>query len=336
MSGRIRRSAVAAVRISLISGGAALSWLALSAGTATADDGGERTSIGSVTSVVESVGTPMESVIQEVSAPLDSVNAVAPASPTQIGKVSNHVSAAPEIVANISVIDTVAPVTDLADAGVSQVPVVNAVVPQGTTTAVTQPVLEIVDSAVAPVLPPVQEVAAPVVEVLVPVAETLDPVVEVVEPILDPAAVIDPVAPVITLPELADVEEPAEPQSAPAQAAAAGAAAGAAFSSVQLAEDLPVPADAASPPSQAADYALQEAPQLALGSAQPTVDSPDSPAILSGAGAGSSGSLGSGSVGAADTPSFFNFDIPSCLVSQSGYSAALPHGPSFDPGSTPD
>lgn len=227
---RIRRSAAAALRISLISGCAALGWLALSAGAATADDGGERNLLGSVTSVVGSVSTPVESVVQDVTAPLKpTVEVVAPASPKAVENdpaVSDPVSNVPAVVDNLSVSKTVAPVTDGVDSAVSQVPIVNDVLPSGTAT-ITEPVLETVDSAVAPVLSPVQQVVTPVVEVLDPIVEAVAPVVEVVDPIVKPVVdpvvdvvnpVVDPAPPVVELPDPVDpgdVGEPALPDAGP-------------------------------------------------------------------------------------------------------------------------
>ncbi|WP_299167368.1 hypothetical protein [uncultured Arthrobacter sp.] len=233
MSRRIRQSFASTARISLLSAAGALGLLALSAGAANADDDGKQGLLGSVTSVVESVSTPVEAVVEEVSEPLDTaMKVIAPASATPDAKapgISAVVQGAPEIIADIGVVNTVAPVTDLVDRVVAKVPIVNAVVPQGTTTAVTQPVLEVVDVAAAPVLPSVQEVVTPVVEVLVPVTETVDPVVEVVRPVVDPVVdpvvevvepvadpvvevvqPVTPVAPVVPIPDLVDVVEPVE------------------------------------------------------------------------------------------------------------------------------
>lgn len=395
MSWCIRPSAAAAVRISLISGGAALSWLAFSAGAATADDG-EQSLLGSVTSVVESDTTPVESVVQDVSVPVKpAVEAVAPTPSEPVGErpgVSDLVSSVPEFIGNLSVSETVAPITNVVDSALSQVPVVNDVLPSGTVTTITQPVLETVDSAVAPVLPPVQQVVSPVVEVLDPIVETVDPVVDVVDPVVKPIVspvadvvepIVDPAPPVVDRLDLVDVVEPVLPEAAPAvptdPAASSstgdteaggtgtiGEARGEVAAGVTVAASEPSSLDERSPraqtavagpvrltdgpseqanmssPSsqiahhQGARYNVQEAPQLVLADAQPMADSLGSPASASGTGGASSGSSSSGGMGAADTTAFFDFELSSAVSPQSGYSAALPQGPTFDPGSTPD
>lgn len=401
MNRRIRRSAASALRISLISGCGALGWLALSAGAATAnDDGGEQGLLGSVTSVVESVATPVKSVVEEVSAPLvPTVEAVVPASSEPVEKqpvkkppaVSDLVSNVPEFVGDLSVSETVEPVTNVVDSTLDQVPVVNSVLPPDTTTGIIQPVLETVDSAVAPVIAPVQHVVTPVVEVLDPVVETLDPVVELVDPIVKPIVdpvvdVVDPVVkpapPVVQVPDRADVVEPVLPDAAPVVPTdpapfpgsggveagdtatvratqddnASGFMAPAAESEsssadertpraqtpssgpMQLTGDSSARAEVSfhGPNYQGAQHKVQEAPQLALADVEPTTDPLGSPANSLGTSAASAGSSASGGMGAADTPSLFAFNLSSLVSLQAGYSGALPQGPTFDPGSTPD
>jgi hypothetical protein len=378
MSRRIRRSVAAAVRVSLISFGGALGLLALSSGAASADDGEPAPGLaGSVVSVVESVGTPLESVVQEISAPLSSAtNAVAPASSSQrmtdAPAVSEIVSDVPDAIGGISVVDAVAPVTTVVDSVVAQVPVANAVVPQGTTTAVTQPVLESVDFVAAPVLPPAEQVVAPVVEVLVPVAETVDPVVEVVEPIVKPVIdpvvdvvepVVKPAVPVVTLPEPVDVVEavpapaPAEPSDADPQLSENEEVAPASATPVRPSVDAPSSTQSVLLPqalfaaevaeesaagagggssAQGAVHVLQGVPDLASADLQHPAGSLRATAGSATAGATGAGSTGSGTPYAAEARFSFDFDLSSTGPSQPDYAAALPTGPTFNPGSTPD
>lgn len=287
MSRRNRRSLISSVRISLLSVGGAFGLLALSAGAAQAVDAGERNLLGSVTSVVESVTTPVESVVQNISGPLGGVveavpvEAVAPIPSNQnsaLPAVSDVIQNVPPAIANISAVETVAPVTSLVDAAVSELPVVNVIVPPGTTTAVTQPVLEAVDAAAAPVLPPVQEVVTPVVEVLVPVAETLDPVVEVVHPVVDPVVevlepvtdpvieVVRPTAPdeiVAPLPEPVSVDPPVLPE-APTEPSVADPQVSAEEEVATLMAPIRLPGEALP--------AAQEAPETTVVSGSVTVD----------------------------------------------------------------
>lgn len=393
MNRRIRRSAAAAVRISLLSGGAALSWLALSAGAATADDGGELSSLGSVTSAVETVTAPVEAIVQEVAAPPASKPAAASTSSNQainVPAVSDVVSSVPQTVADISVVETIAPAIEVIDTGLSEAPIVNAVVPQRTTMTIAQPVLEVVDTAATPVLAPVQEVAAPLIEVVEPVVEVVEPVVravdpvveivepvvEVVEPIVEPVTepivavlnpVVQPVVPVATVPASANVVESVVPETVPESLAAepkfSGAERGAAVSAapVQLNVDAPgTTQDAPQAPlvaqaakesadsigSGASSYGavqsyggvheLQGLPSLAFADHQQPTGFQGITAGTANAGASGAGSAGSGTPYAADARFSFLFDLSSAGTSQPGRAAALPTGPSFDPGSTPD
>ncbi|GAB3548044.1 hypothetical protein GCM10027404_11240 [Arthrobacter tumbae] len=404
MNRRIRRSAAAAVRISLISAGGALGWLALSAGTAIADDDGKLTSLGSVTSVVESVTTPVEAIVQDVAAPLTPKPAATASTSSnqtiELPAVSDVVSSVPENVGNLNVVEVVAPATQLIDAGLSQTPIVNVVVPQGTTTAVTQPVLEVVDSTVAPVLQPVQQVVTPVVEVIEPVVRTVDPVIDVVEPVVSPVVkvvdpvvdvvepvvspvidpvidvvdpVVKPVVPVVALPEPADVIAPtdvvepadvvevvptevaAEPSVVDSDSSSDELRAAALKAPVELSVDVttqnaPLPqappavaveeGTVATPSgarlSQGAVHELQGFPSFAsVDHQQPAGPLGVSPGSAN-TGVIGSGSVGSGSPYATNAQFSFDFVLSSAGSPQSGYLAALPSGPTFDPGSTPD
>lgn len=185
MNRRFGRSVAVAARASLIGGLSALGLLALSATAANADDGGQQGLLGSVTSVVE-----------EVVAPSEAPSGV-------VGKVS-------DLDGGVSAVRLVAPVAGVVDSTLSQVPVVNNVLPADAVTSVTQPLLEPADTALSPVLTPVGEVIEPVLDVVNPVIDAVDPVLEVVDPIIE---VIDPVVEVVD--PVVDPIAPTAPEPAP-------------------------------------------------------------------------------------------------------------------------
>lgn len=372
MNGRLLRSAAAALRVSLLSGCGALGLLALSAGTATADDGSVQGLLGSVAPVVESVAAPVEPLVQGLTAPVQNLTQdVAPepilntSSPAPAS--SGLLSGVPQLVGTLDLSNAVAPITGAVDSTLAQVPIVNHVVPSGTTTAVTQPLLQSVDSAVAPVLPSVEQVLTPVVGVVAPVVGVVDPAIGVVEPVVDPiTGVGEPLAPITGVLQPVGPDNLAPlPVSAtnPAGAGDAGDVLGSGQPSEpghsaavsEQAENPLTNGELHSPgpstpglPSPGADYlsgfsdyqgvrfALQAAPQLVVPVPEPQAEPVALPAAASGAGGASAGSPAPGGAGAADTPAVFVFDLLSTTMPLTGDSADLPQGPVFDPGSTPD
>lgn len=385
MSGRVLRSAAAALRVSLISGCGALGLLALSAGAATADDGAQSL-LGSVTPVVESVTAPVQPVVESVTAPVAStVEAVtAPVQPVvqsvtvpvastveavaPLPETSNLISSVPQLVGELSVTGTVAPITTAVDAVIAQVPVVSDVLPQGTTTAITEPLLKTVDGAVSPVLAPAQQILEPVsgvldpivtpvvdavVPVLTPVVEAVDPVIGVVEPVLpvavparsgDSLPTTDEVGQVLPGDRTVVASVPASSREAlelPEASVAVGLTDGSSVEAEALASSSFQGVQSPGVYSQSVHLQdlrygaqAQAAPQPGLSDPQPWAGSFALPAAS--AGALLTGSSSSGGFGVADVPSFFTFNLSSAIVLTSGDSADLPQGPAFDPGSTPD
>lgn len=331
---RVRRSLASALRISLVSACGALGWLALSATAATADDGGESNLLGTVTSVVEPLTAPAQSSLQKVTSPVAAaVEAVAPTA--ILGTEVPDLRDMPDLVGNVDLSEAVAPVTGVVDSTLSKVPVVNGILPADATTAITQPVLETVDLAVAPVVPPVQQVLTPVVDAVDPVVK---PVSGVVAPVLNP--LLPHVAPSV----------PAVPGApAPSTATAIdsiGTAPTAAVEPAAVGSSNQTGVRLASPPTQKAlsgsynpaSYLQGEQPNMRAGSSdpQPTGAPPGIPSTPPATGTASPGPPASGSTSAADTPSLFAFSSSTAGSPQPGYSPALPQGPTFEPGSTPD
>lgn len=369
MSRRTGRSFVSAVRVSLFSLGGALGLLALSANAATAEDAGsEQGLLGSAVSVVESVTAPVGNVVGAVSdssfAPAVPV-AEAHTTPAAVHpSVSSLVGSVPGVVGSLNAVETVAPVTGLIDATVSQVPIVNQVLPNDTVTAVTQPVLEAVDTTLAPVLEPVGEVVTPVVEALDPVTDVVDAVIEPVAPVVAVPTPVEVPAPVhASQPEVPAVtpmpvasqtdEEPSVSPGAefpatradderkiseevpPAPAASERSHPGIRGPSEGTNDQTPLPQlhDVAPPSLAGAHYALPELPTVASGKA--TGDSAGSGLPTSAPGSSANSGAGSGA-GVADA--VLRVNITLALGNSSSYDAAnaLLQSPTFDPGSTPD
>ncbi|MEE2522091.1 hypothetical protein V1639_08225 [Pseudarthrobacter sp. J75] len=319
MTARSLRSAAKALRLTLLGGFGALGWLALSAGIATADDGGQQGLLGPVTSVVESVAEPVRSTVRDAAAPLESAVTTA--------------AQAPIIASTVQAVDApavVQPVLDAVDPLVSPVldPVVDPVVSQ------------VVNPVLVAVLPPLQEVTAPA-----------EPIVDVVLPILDPilpqedpaAGVPDLIGEGALVPEPgpADVLVTVLPGEVPADSAVATTApAGLEPGSDPPAADTPPARTATLVPWR--DAAYFDAPNAAAATAGseapgpwPGLEPNVLPSAPSSTGSASPGSA-SGGAGVADTPSGFIFTPCTETSPGAGYSAALPEGPAFEPGSTPD
>lgn len=334
---RVRRSIASALRVSLISACGALGWLALSATAATADDGGESNLLGTVTSVVEPLTATTQSSIRNVTSPV--ATAVEAAVPAILGSEAPKLRELPDLVGNLDASETIVPVTGLVDSTLAQVPVVNRILPSDPTTAVTQPVLETVDSTVAPVLPPVQQVLTPVVDAVEPAVK---PVSGVVDPILTPtfpdAAPPAPAVPGDPVPPSATAIDSAE--SSPAAAAIEAAVSPSGHAGNWLAS-LPTPK--ALPGSyhpgsylQSEQSTMRAGPQPGSSAPQPTGDPLGVPGTPPATGTASAGSLVSGGTSAADAPFLLSFNPSAAGSPQPGYSPALPQGPAFEPGSTPD
>lgn len=370
------RSFASAVRVSLFSLSGALGLLALSAGAATADDGGsERGLLGSVASVVESVAAPVGDVVGAVSdsssEPAASVADTRTLSAAVHPSVSKLVGSIPEVIGDLSVVETVAPVTGVINATVPQMPVVNQVLPGDTATAVTQPVLEAVDTQLEPILAPVGQAVTPVVEALDPVTEVVDAVVEPAVPVIavpapvevpGPVNVPQPEVPAIDSQPEASVVTPLPVVSQTDEALAAGhgdeppatrsgeerLTAGKVVPATAVSvvsnggirgpfganDPAPVPQPQEAAPSLAdADHALPELPTLASGGTTGSIAG----GVLPTSAPGSSANSGAGNgVGAADAVLCVN--IPLALGNSSSCDAAnaLLQSPTFDPGSTPD
>lgn len=333
---RVRRSIASALRVSLISACGALGWLALSATAATADDGGESNLLGTISSVVEPLTATTQSSIQNATSPVAAaVEAVVPAA--ILGSEVPKLRELPDIVGNLDASETVATVTGLVDSTLSQVPVVNRILPSDPTTAVTQPVLETVDLAVAPILPPVQQVLTPVVDAVEPVAK---PVSGVVDPGLTPtfpdaappvpAVSGDPVPPSATAIDSVESSPAAvEPAVSPSGHAGSWLA------------SLPTPKTLSGSYHsgsylQSEQSMMRAGPQPGSPAPQPTGDPLGVPGTPPATGTASAGSLVSAGTSAADAPFLLSFNPSAAGSPQPGYSPALPQGPTFEPGSTPD
>ncbi|UTT70675.1 hypothetical protein NMQ03_05930 [Arthrobacter sp. DNA4] len=310
-----------ALRPVLLAGAAAATWLTLSSTAATADAGTDSTSLlGGVTSSVSSLSHDLAATVS----PVPAASTTGPAeSPGLLQPV-------------------VTPVAGLADDLIAAVPVVDQLVPAGTVSEVSAPLVELADTVAAGVA---QEVAAPAAET-VPV---LEPVLQPVSDLLTGAAPL-PVPPL----DAVQVDVPTEAVPAPAQDQPA-AVEDAPDGMVTAPEsDQAVESSSASPaahngtsmePSGAGILAHTAAPQFEVSATagsvaeQPLPDPLPLPAQAPAApasGTGSGGSSGGTSPAAAwFNPFYFDFDrAGSVRADRSPEHAPAPV--SFDPGSSPD
>ncbi|TKV28428.1 hypothetical protein FDK12_07110 [Arthrobacter sp. NamB2] len=216
------------MRLSLFAGLGAVGWITLgAAGASAAEEPSALGLAGSVSGVVDSVSTPAASAVSALTSPLQAVTVEVLPEPGTAGPLLDAEPSLSEVVAHVPQLVTqpagtvLPPVTSRVDGVVSQVPIVQTLVPAGTVTDVTSPVVGAVDGAAgvitAPVLDvvaPVTEVIEPVLEIVTPVAEVLDPVVGLVPPV---SGVLDPVVGLV--PPVSD----AGPSGAVADPASAGA-----------------------------------------------------------------------------------------------------------------
>jgi hypothetical protein len=242
-------------------------------------------------------------------------------------------------------------VSTAADSLVAAVPVVNHVVPAGTVSTVTAPVVQVADSTAATVVdtivPPVTQ-AAPVLEpILEPVSDLVTgsvpllvqlpdvpagadpeilPVVDVVAPAAASSADqadAEPTARVNETPVVADTgtQHDSTSRVTPPSAGTVAAAAGLAGTSFR---DVRAAAGAAEDAAAETTDPSEPAPVTAL--------APAAPGSASGGGSQSSGAAGSAAWLSSDS---FEHFLQGVLLPW-GFSAHTPSPVSFDPGSSPD
>lgn len=313
-----------ALRPALLAGAAAVTWLALSSTSASADAGPDSPSLlGSVTGSASSLAYELADTVSPAPA-------ASPAGP----------AAGPGLVQPV-----VAQVAGVADNLITSVPVLDQVIPAGTLSTVSAPVGEIADTVTAGV---VQVVVAPAAEAVPVLEPALQPVADLLTgtaPLPLPAPAVDAVpadlpsgvvpgpaaAQPVALEILPDgagtgLEPGQESDASPTAPVAGGSAALATVRSAALANTfspwagMSVPAD----PASGQSLPVESAPLPAQVPAAP------------GSGTGSVGSSG-GSSGAAAwlSPAYFGFERPGAVPA----GEASEHAPapvSFDPGSSPD
>lgn len=320
------RSPWRALRGVLMAGGAALTWLTLSATAATADTPSDPSSLlGGVTSSVSAVTDKVLSTALPVPAPEQPSGVLHPV----VGSVSSQ-----------------------ADDLVASVPVINRVVPRGTVSTITVPIAELADQAsagvVETVVPPVAE-AVPVLEpVLNPVADLVAGTTPLPVPALpglvgdvgglpgpgpaeSTATVTVPTADIAGTvegsgPVLVPASEPSslDPSAADVLVQSAGTRLGGSVLTAGPALSRPV--TVVLPGSAGSPVPVNPAPS-------PPV--PGAPGV-SGTGSGVSSPAGGGS-GAAAWLNSFDFYLPLAGSSRAGdLPAHVPSPVSYDPGSSPD
>ena len=300
-----------AVRPVLLAGAAAVTWLTLSSTAATADTGPDSSSpLGAVTSSVSSLGQDLAATVSPV--PAGSADGPA-ASPGLLQPV-------------------VTPVSGLTDNLIAAVPVVDQVVPAGTVSGVSAPLVEVADTVAAGVA---RELTAPAAEalpvlepVLQPVSDLLNGAVSLPAPPLDdvqvdvpgvlaPAPAGDLPSAVEEAPDATDTAtESGQAVEAPSTASDAGILANTAFPHAGVFETL---------------GSIAEQP-LAVDPLPVPAQAPAAPAP----GAGSSGSSGGTSAAAAWlNPIYFDFEGAGAVRADRS-PGHVPSPVSFDPGSSPD
>ncbi len=320
-----------ALRPALLAGAAAVTWLTLSSTAASADTGPDSSSLlGGVTSSVSSLSHELA----------DAVSPAPSGSPATPG-------ASPGLLQPV-----VTPVSGLADNLIASVPVVDQVVPAGTVSTVSAPLIEVADGVTAGVAQVVVDPAADAVP-------ALEPALQPVSDLLTGAAPLP-----VPLPEQpVELQQPIEPLQAELPAAATPVPAGAP-AAAEASADVRQPAPEvdqealaladARPATGGALLETQRAAALAASSVlhpdvswlgDPVADEPlpADPAPLPanapaapGSGTGSAGSSGGPSGAAAWLSPFgLDFELP-CAVLAGDISEHVPSPVSFDPGSSPD
>ncbi|UKA76600.1 hypothetical protein [Arthrobacter sp. FW306-07-I] len=316
-----------ALRPALLAGAAAVTWLTLSSTAASADAGPDSSSlIGGVTSSVSSLTHDLADAASP--APLSS-----PAGP----------AATPGLLQPM-----VTQVSGLADNLIASVPAVDQVLPAGTVSTVSAPLVDVADGVTSGVVQVVVEPAAEAVP-------ALEPVLQPVSDLLTGAAPLP-----VPLPQQGvELQQPLEAVQAgpPATETPAPAAAEASAGALQAATDVDQDALALADASSAASGAIPEARGAAglagtsvlqseiagLGDSVADEPLPVGPAPLTanvpaapGSGTGSGTSSGGPSSAAAWLSTFdVDFILP-CAVLAGDTSEHLPAPVSFDPGSSPD
>ena len=321
-----------ALRPVLLAGAAAVTWLTLSSTAASADTGPDSPSLlGGVTSSISSLTSDLADVVSPAPAGSPARPASGPAATSGMLQ------------------PVVTQVSGLADNLISSVPVVDQVVPAGTVSSVSAPVVEVADSVAAGAVQVVLDPAAGAVPALEPVLQPVSDLLTGSAQLPLPGLPVEVQQPVQTVtPDVPAAEAPASAEPRPALAEAAEA--------VVATASEPAPADALAAGPLAAGNAVEES-QRADGLtgtsvlqwdvsslSDPAADQPlpvdpvppaQAPAVP-GSGAGSGTSSG-GPTGAAAWLSPYNFDFERPVAVLAGDS--LQHAPapvSFDPGSSPD
>lgn len=335
-----QHKAWAFLRPVLLAAAAATSWVALTAGAASADQGSSRDpllgSVGSsLISVTGHVTDQAKDVLEPVKAGLGGGLAKEPAATVA------------SLVPTPSVAPVFQDVTSLTDQALQSLPMVNKVLPAGTVPAVLDPVAStadhVVDSTVGgtvvpvteAVLTPLDPVLAPVTGVIPvpPAAPAEPPGLPVIPELIDPAGVIAAPAP-LPAPEVpaaegsAPVSDSAPAAVQPPTGINAPAAPSAHDFSLAAAGQHHSPAPAAATVAAASEELPVPAPGHIPG--EPLVGTPASTT----GGAGTSG--GNGPAGPAWLSSH-SFHFPAAgTAAVDGRLLTAPAPVSFDPGSSPD
>ena len=308
-----------ALRPVLLAGAAAVTWLALSSTPATADATPDSSSLlGGATS-------PVSSLTQDLAAsPVSLVHAGSTGSPGLLQP-------------------AVAPVSGVADNLIAAVPVVDHVVPAGTASAVSAPLVDLADKVTAGVAQEVVAPAAAAVPVLEPALQPVADLLTGTAPLpVPPLEAVQTDLPAVAIPapaqdQASSAEESPDarqttPESGQAVEALSTAATAQGSAGVEVI-GLGGLANTAAPQLGVSGTAgsVTEQP-LTVDIAPPPAQAPAAPA----SGTGSGGSSG-GTPGAAAWLNPFYFDFDGTRAVRADLSPAhVPSPVSFDPGSSPD
>ncbi|MFP5316260.1 MAG: hypothetical protein ACLGHS_12915 [Actinomycetes bacterium] len=309
------KSFVAAARLFLLGAGSALTWAALSASPALADDGGLLPGTGDLTSAVIAADPVSEGLVPS---PVTGLVPVAPAEdPAPVGLIP-----APEPVAEV-IEQVVAPVQQVAAPVTGLVP------------AVEQLVAPVVESAVA-LIEPVTAIVEPVVQVAEEaLPEPLTVLPETDEPVSAPVSVEEILDVVVAPPRAAERAgvEGAVDESAVGEMPAPASESGVASARFLPGEGSSPPQSAQSLESSAAAHEVPRGePTDALADASPSGSSRLGVTVAPSVGASGSG----GAIGLAIPPPSWSVLPTWFVLAGQQVPGGLPSGPSYDPGSTPD
>lgn len=355
-----RRSLATSVRLSLLAGAGALGWIAFGAsGASAAEVPSDAGLLGSVTGAVES-SSPVSSTLFAIVDPLSTTKAEGLPAAGTTSSLSGTVPLVSDLAAQVPHLTSqptgtiLTPVTSLVDEVVAEVPIVESVIPAGTVTEVTTPVVDAVDGTVGGVAEPVLEVVAPVVGII-------DPVVDVVVPVpgIDAAIPVvplpSPVAEVLPDVPSADVPGDSGPEAASPAAAADPTAADRTPGGSAIAAPseglMPDAGEGVAARSSGTGFAVHAfvtiadasvdvvVPAVVAGVARMAHDLPELPAAPLASWAGTLSSMtgaGTGGPFAAIGGAALLVFLALVRAGLRGASAGLPAGPTFDPGSSPD